>query len=284
MNQTEQAAVWAPHARQWSKVGPPLKPSEDDLRLVIAALEPVFRMHPERCPIALLGVTPELVQLPWPAAVTLNAFDHSAQMIATVWAPHPGVSSTVTQAQWQKLPVEEARFCAVVGDGALNTLPCVADYDEVLQELCRVMVPGALAVLRCFIRPDQRQTLEEVRQVVSAGRIGSFHAFKWCLAQSLADGPSASVAVAQIHAAFEAYFPDRTVLAEMTGWPKEQIDTIDAYKDAPTSYSFPTLDQMRIQCAPYFEVKSIDYPGYALAQRFPTLTLQRKGAEKETHE
>lgn len=283
MNHAEQTSVWTPHARQWHKVGPPLRPNEDDLGLMISALEPVFLSHHEKCPIAILGVTPELVQLPWPAAVTVHAFDHSEEMIASVWSPHPKVPSAVASASWQKLPIEDGRFCAVVGDGSLNSLPSLGDYDEVLKELRRVMQPGALAVVRCFIRPDQVQTPEEIRQEVMARRIGNFHAFKWCLAMSLTDGPSASVEVAQIHSAFETYFPDRCALAQMTGWPREQIDTIDAYKNSRTRYSFPTLAQMRTRCAPYFEVKAVDYPGYELAQRFPTLTLQRKNAEGETN-
>jgi hypothetical protein len=37
---------------------------------------------------------------------------------------------------------------------------------------------------------------------------------------------------------FEEGFPSRSALSEATGWPQEQIDTIDAYQCSPTRLSF----------------------------------------------
>lgn len=276
LNPDEQAFVWEKHSRQWDKVGPPLKPSREDGELILSGLREVFNQQPGECKVAILGVTPELVRLPWPSAVVLNAYDHSEQMIASVWSPHPNVPSIATQARWQHLPVDDATYHAAAGDGSLNVLPGLNDYKEVLKELHRVMLPNSIAVIRCFLRPDIAESLEEVRDGVLSGRVGSFHAFKWRLAMSLVDGLGASVAVSDIHTAFEALFPSRALLAEITGWPEEQIDTIDAYRGLATRYSFPTLQEMRTHCAPYFAVRDINYSTYELAERCPTLTLVRQ--------
>ena len=83
-------------------------------------------------PLVVLGVTPELVHLPWPDAVIVHACDHSAEMIASVWQAHQRVRSRVLQASWQHLPFPGSSVRAVVGDGSLNVLPLLSDYPDVL--------------------------------------------------------------------------------------------------------------------------------------------------------
>jgi SAM-dependent methyltransferase len=276
LRNSEQAAVWGRHAGQWSRVGTPLKPSLEDGELTLAALQPVFDRHPERCRIAILGVTPELVQLPWPQTVVLQAYDHSAGMIAKVWQPNPVVASSVQQVDWCELPLDSAMLHAAVGDGSLNVLPHLGDYGGVLRELNRVLVPKGRVVIRCFIRPDVTETLDDVVSAIQAAKVGSFHALKWRFAMSLANVPGSSVAVSDIHRAIEDRFPSRGALAQATGWPEAVIDTIDAYRDSPTRYSFPTLTEMRERCLTYFDVESVTQGTYELADRCPTLTLMRR--------
>lgn len=271
-----QGDVWEKHANQWQCVGPPLKPSPEDGLMTIAGLQPVLEQG--RCQIAVLGVTPELVQLPWPAPVELSAYDHSEQMIASVWRPHPAVPSTVRCASWQHLPVADATFHAAVGDGSLNALPDLECYDSVLKELCRVLTPEARVAIRCFVRPDVPETLPEVVAAVSAMQVGSFHALKWRIAMSLANVPGAAAPVASIHRAFCECFPSRAELVRLTGWPEALIDTIDVYRGSPTQYSFPTLDEIRETCRPYFDIAAVMHGTYELADRCPTLVLQRAQA------
>ncbi len=273
-----QTAVWKRHASQWARVGPPLKPSPEDGALTLAALGPAIQQAP--CLLAILGVTPELVQLPWPQSVELRAYDHSAEMIASLWRKHPSRRSSVAQAGWQQLPVADGSFHAVVGDGSLNALPSLAAYGEVLKELHRTMREGASAVIRCFIRPDRAETLAEVVDAVNAGQVGSFHALKWRIAMCLAAVPGAGVAVRDIRSALDAYFPSRPGLASKTGWPQEVIDTIDAYKDSATCYSFPSLGELRLQCQPYFDIAGVRYGSYELSDRCPMITFQRLGRNR----
>lgn len=140
MTSSLQTVVWGRHAGQWSRVGPPLKPSAEDAELSLKALRPVLDRTSSPCRIAILGVTPELVRLPWPPTAVLKAFDHSADMIARLWQPHPQVSSSVHQADWRALPLDDATVDAAVGDGSLNALPGLEECAEVLKELHRVLV------------------------------------------------------------------------------------------------------------------------------------------------
>lgn len=281
MKGSVQTVVWARHAGQWSRVGPPLKPSAEDAELSLKALRPVFDQSPGPCRIAILGVTPELVLLPWPPTAVLKAFDHSADMIASLWQSHPQVSSSVYQADWRALPLDDASMHAAVGDGSLNALPNLNECAEVLEELHRVLVVGGRIVIRCFVRPDVPETFQEVVAAVKRSQIGSFHALKWRMAMALAGVSRASVAVADIHDAFEASFPSRDALAALTGWPREVIDSIDAYRGSLTRYVFPTLPELLGLCRPWFELQSIEHGSYELADRCPMLSLRHITTEAD---
>lgn len=273
----EQNAVWSRHSSQWQKVGAPLRPTTQDADLMLAAVASRLSRWDGEASVAVLGVTPELVQLPWPSHVKLCAFDHSAEMIASVWQAHRSVPSSVTLASWQNLPLPESSLGLVVGDGSLNVLPSLQDYPALLSELDRVLLPEGLVCLRCFIRPDRRESLAAVAADAEEGKILSFHSLKWRIAMSLSEGPEFSVAVADIHAAFGTVFRDRAALAQRSGWPLAVIDTIDAYQGASTRYTFPTLDALAGVCSPYFLIEKVAYGDYELAERCPTLSLRRQG-------
>lgn len=278
VNNHEQMAVWSRHASQWNRVGPPLKPSQDDTALTLSALTEVFKATQGTCCIAILGVTPELVQLPWPQSAKLDAFDHSADMIARVWQAHRSINSQVHEADWRALPLDDGTLHAAVGDASLNVLPMLKMYPEVLKEVHRVLAANGRMVVRCFIRPDKAEAVNEIVDAVMAGQVGSFHALKWRLAMALADESSASVSVTAIHQVFEDKFPSRPTLSKCTGWPQKQIDTIDAYRGSLTRYTFPTLFQVREHCEPWFDVVDVAYGNYELADRCPTMTMVRKAA------
>lgn len=225
--------------------------------------------------IAVLGVTPEVVQLDWPNTIEIDAYDHSQQMIDTVWKPHPLVASSVTLAQWQNLPVADSHFHAIVGDGSFNVLPTLEDHSLLSLELHRATQPGALLAFRCFVRPEIPESLQAIRSDAYDARIGSFHALKWRIAMALASESHGVVPVQTIYQAFESSF-DRPKLANQTGWSRTEIATIDAYQNTPTSYTFPTLIELRKYLAERWHLNSVATADYELAQCCPTLRFERK--------
>lgn len=273
----EQQGVWSQHAAQWQRVGAPLRPTEDDGRLMLAMAAPALQAGAGPASIVVLGVTPEVVQLPWPEPASLEAFDHSAEMIASVWRPHPSLPSSVRQVSWQAMPLAGHSVDVAAGDASLNALPALSDYDDVLAEVARVLKPTGALVLRCFIRPDVAETLDAVAAAALSGRIASFHALKWRVAMARPNGAEFSVAVADILADFERIFPDRDHLARCAGWPRTTIDTIDAYRGVSTRYTFPTLAALLARCAAHFELAETGVGRYELAERCPTIRLRPAG-------
>ena len=204
----------------------------------------------------MLGVTPELVGLPWTRVL---AVDRDPAMIAALH-PQPGAVA----GDWRALPCADAAFDVVAGDGCLTTVAYPTDVAAVAREIARVLAPGGVAVLRLFVAPETREALDAIEPG------GSFHALKWRIAMALGE----SVRVEDIRAAFDARFPDRAALAARTGWDRAVIDAIDVYRDSPAVYSFPTLARTLAALSPLV-ARDVIAPAYELGDRCPTVVLYK---------
>jgi SAM-dependent methyltransferase len=240
---------WPRHARQWALVGPPLRPCAEDLAVVAPYVASARRGA------VVLGVTPELVALPWRCPVV--AVDRDREVIAAL---HAGAGAVA--ADWRALPVATSSVDVVVGDGCLSFF-AVADYPVVARELARVLVPGGRAVLRLFAASEPRAPLAAIDPAACA----SFDALKWRIAMALGE----AVPVTAIKAAFDARFADRAALAAHTGWRRDVIDAIDVYAGSPAIYTFPTLSRAAAAVAPALAVVSVHAPSYDAC--YPTVVL-----------
>ena len=274
MNPKQPVNVWQANAQRWHHVGPPLRPCEEDGRMMLELAAPAFDAAGEGAEIVILGVTPEVVQLAWPPSARIHAFDQSAEMIAKVWKPHTRLRSDVRTARWQSMPLADDSVDCAAGDGSLNALQSLSEFPDVLREVARVLRKEGVLVLRMFIRPEMRSSLDEVEALVRSGGVQSFHALKWHVAMALSQAPDFSVRVANIHAALMRMFPDRAELAAMRGWPREVIEAIDSYEGVETRYSFPTLAAVREVCAPFFELAEMRTGSYEIAERCPTVLFR----------
>lgn len=257
---------WAGHAPQWDLVASPLRPCAAD----VVVFERLLREVQAR-DVLLLGMTPELARLPDP--VRLVAVDRAAAMIARLWqTPRPGRAAIC--ADWQALPLRDAAFDAVLGDGALNMLEGKAALAAFAAEVLRVLRPGGTLLLRVFTRPDDPETPEAVLAALRGGRIGSFHAFKWRLAMALHGSLERGVRLADIwHCWNEAVPAPRALLAER-GWDERLAGTIDVYRGVQTRYCFPRRGEIKTIFAGRFREVGYEVQRYELAERCPIVALQ----------
>jgi SAM-dependent methyltransferase len=251
---------WRNFSGVYGKLRPPLRPTSgdvDNLRRAIAGSD-------QR--VLLLGVTPELSVL----GEQLIAVDNSPRMLADVW-PGDRPDRRAMLADWTDLPFASASFDAVIGDASLNAAP--GQVEEVIAETARVLAPGGKAAFRLFCAPERPERLDSIEADVASGWDGNLHALKWRIAMSLAASrPRASVPVADILQAFDAMFPDRAELAALTGWPAEDIATLDAYVGATHSLGFPTLSAFQALLERRFSAVSVSPAwGYPLAERCPVV-------------
>jgi SAM-dependent methyltransferase len=231
--------------------------------------------HPGRPLRALiLGVTPELATLPWPADTTLLAVDRSPDMIRAVW-PSAGLPAGATAicGDWRSLPLGAGAVDLLAGDGASVVLAYPDELRALSAEARRVLAADGRLVLRAFVQPEAREDLAAVGAALRAGHLGSFHAFKWRLAMALQPSTERGVRLADIWNACGDLCPDRAALAAATGWPLETIATLDAYRGVTATYAFPTLAELRAVLAADFLELACHTPAYELGERCPTLVL-----------
>ena len=259
---------WPSYARRWALLGPPLRPSPEDIVLAEAA---VAEHMPANARALVLGTTLELIAMRWPAGTQVIAIDRSAAMIAEI-ARTTSAPATFVQAEWTALPIATASVAAVVGDGSATCIAYPHAYHQLADELARVLVPSGEAVLRLFAAPPQRESLTQIAADLAARPMASFHAFKWRIAMAIAT--AGNVAVVDILRAFDEVVPDRAALAAHTGWSPEVIATIDAYRTSNVEYSFPTADETIAAFAPRFAIRAIHTPTYELGDRCPTIVLR----------
>jgi hypothetical protein len=245
--------------RRWTRLKPPLRPDAQ----IVSAYRRAIDKHDER--VLLLGVTAELADL----GDTLVAVDQSRKMIANAW-PGDTERRKAVHGNWLTMPIERREFTAIVGDGVMAGL-AFSQYADFFSQIAKVARPGAVLALRLYETPEQGEAVSQVRVAAISGKVSGFHAFKWRLAMAIAfEAQNAAVLVAEIYKTFEREFSDREALSAQTGWSLDEIGEIDAYKDKPMTYLFPTRPQFlahlpRTLTNPRF-VPSGDYE---LAERCP---------------
>src|SRR6185312_1639362 len=114
---------WDNQAKQWSLLGSPLKPSHVDIQNHISWVSDKIQPNQNALTVLVLGVTPELVQIPWPSGTSLFAIDYSAAMVNDIL---PAKTSTITPhgliGNWLQLPIVSASVDIVIGDGSYSSL------------------------------------------------------------------------------------------------------------------------------------------------------------------
>lgn len=260
------SAHWNSFQRAFFRMRPPLRPDA----AVVEAIRAL--VHDCADPMLLLGVTPELADL----SPNLTAIDRTQAMLDFVW-PGDTPQRRAHVGNWLKLGLPAASFASVIGDGAL-TVPYPGPATKLLREAANVLIPGGRFVCRVFSSPEAGETLAAVRDAVSSREVRSVHALKWRIGMALGHERAApNVPVREIREQFERWFPDRAALAAETGWPRDEIDTIDMYAGSDANYSFATRRQFLEIVPPEFaRARFVDVGDYELAERCPLFVLERE--------
>ena len=265
---------WQQGPTWWQWLGSPLRPDLEDLAILEKTVVPPLHHRSEtggeESQVCLLGVTPELATLPWPEGNMLIAIDHAAKMIESVWVGDRWDRKAVF-GDWRSLPLESHSCDLVLGDGCLTLVDYPQGYRTLFQEIERVLKPQGYLSLRCFLRPETPEGVEQLFEDLWAGKIANFHGFKLRLAMALQQRSEMGVAVAQVWQCWQHFIPKPSRLFQHLGWPVELQTTIAMYQHSPAYYTFPTFSEVQDIIAPEFQLVECHTGTYDLSDRCPTL-------------
>jgi SAM-dependent methyltransferase len=275
-SESAHGSVWNSHAAQWSRLGAPLRPSPEDIRGYEGVVGRWAEAH-GRPRIVLLGVTPEIVGMHMPQDAHLVAVDINQAMLEAFPPALLRPGSKAICADWRRMPLEGGSCDIILCDGGFLVMDFPEGFRKLARELRRVLAENGVCAFRFFLQPETAESTDDLTADLRAGRIGGFHAFKLRAAMALQESAESGIAVSRV---FEWWSYSSIAPEELTvryGWPPETIATIDAYRDRPDIYSFPTLGELRDALGDLFVETDCRFPGYELGERCPLIELRPAG-------
>lgn len=262
---------WKHAARHWAQMGHPLRPGTADLRVITTWLaDPEFRASALRA--IVLGATPEYHALPWPLNTQVMAIDRSATMLQAIW---PGPTSL--RADWLNLPLAAAAVDLALCDGGLALQAWPLEQHALVTSMLRILRPGGLLILRCFVPPPIRESVESIRDDVRAGRHVNHNLVRLRLWMALQESPEKGVNNRTAWRALAAFEPRIETLASLL-----QVDA-DYLRAAVTDADermfhfadLATIVAMFCQAPGGFRLEEQHVADYPFAALCPTLVLRR---------
>lgn len=213
---------WGEISERFNEWTSPLRPSPEDVEMFRNLLDPTSRT-------LLLGVTSELQSL------CSVAVDNNPRVIE---AQH----ATAVLGDWENLPFGP-EFDAAIGDGSLNVFQ--GSPELFFQQVRKVLKRNGSLTLRVFISPEIK---EDLATVLEKKREMGFHAFKWRVAQALANP---YVRVKDLYLIMKAVYDH---------------PTLELYQGSDLVYYFPKLSELPSWDKIQFGTS------YELAERCPVIT------------
>lgn len=273
------AGQWPQVARNWRNIGAPLRPGAEDVTFFAQVIADWSDDHPDRAPRGLiLGVTPELHDLPWADRAQLHAADRTVEMIEHVW---PGRRDLALHCDWRAIPLPRGSVDIGMCDGGLHLLAAPDAQQALAQELADLVTPGGRVAFRLFLPPTVPETADDVLEDLLAGRIRDLNCLKLRLGPALTPSPEEGVALRDVWACLHdlAGAGEWRGLAARLGWAEDHLAAIDSYRDSLARYHFVDQDRALALFTSgtdhAFELVRIVRADYAMGQSCPTVVFQR---------
>jgi SAM-dependent methyltransferase len=270
---TTAQAFWDELSQFYKTLGPPTKPTHEDLLFIRSALDDWTARHPrQKLHALLLGVTPAIAEMQWPRGSRLLAVDNSIDMINALWRRDiPGEKSALC-ADWRTLPLPEKSADVIVGDGMTNCFRYPEELCEFTRNARRILSEDGMLVLRPFLQPEERESPEAVLAGLEA--CPGFYHFLVRLMMALQHCPQRGVPFREIYEFWLEHDLSDRVMAAHPDWRKIDIDTVRYFNVPDALHTFTTLSELQSVLLEAFENISVLTPSYPLGERFPTLVVR----------
>ena len=270
-------SYWDDIATSFAVLGPPLKPSGEDIHFVETAVRNWSSGHPRKTLRALLlGVTPEIAKMEWPDAARFTAVDNSLGMAQAVWPGNIPGKRWVVCGDWLALPRPNSSCDVVIGDGSLNCVRFPDGLRAVAKNVNDVLDPDGVLLFRCFVRPTTKELPEDVFSDLVHARIPSVNHFKFRLLMAMQSSTENGISVHDVYEKWADSGIDQEALMARTGWDKRAFQSIELYKGQDVIHTFPAIEELRSVLHEFFEECSVSTPAYPLGERCPRFILRKR--------
>lgn len=269
---------WDTVARAWGHVGPPLRPSDQDLAFVTEAGRASVASGGLRR-VVVLGVTTELATSAWPDDTQVFGVDHTRAMVESVW---PRERGTAVLGDWTALPIASGSVDLVAGDGGFHLLD-LPGQARVAAELARVVRPGGHAALRLFVPPTRAETPATVLADLRAGLVRDLNELKLRLWMAMQVDAAAGVGLDDVwRAVADMAGSDPDAFASAIGWDPEHLAALASYRGSSERYHLVDVDSAvsTLTRDGRLEVADVCVPSYARGGQCPTVILRRTGGDR----
>ncbi len=134
-------------ARRWLELGPPFRPSADEIALFDLAL----RSLPKNSPVLIIGDSPELRDLTAKYNLpTVVAADNLSNILAMrqLRRQSGGYPEKMWVVDWRQMVSDKEKFAIALVDFSLNSLTDWEDYGLVLGNVYKLLQPGGKLAVR----------------------------------------------------------------------------------------------------------------------------------------
>jgi SAM-dependent methyltransferase len=261
-------------------LGPPLKPSSEDVQFVENEVENWSSSHPgKRVRALLLGVTAGIANMRWPEESSLIAVDNSFEMARTVWPGNIPSKRRAVCGDWLSLPQAHGSCDVVIGDGSMNCVRYPDGFRALAKSVCGVLRPDGVLLLRSFVRPERKDSLEQVFADLFRCRFPTVNHFKFQLLMAMQRSTEQGIVLDDVYREWVRRKINKDELIALTGWEKQSIRSIEIYEGQDVVHTFPTVSELRSVISEFFDEVSIATPGYLLGDRCPSFVLTPRSGE-----
>jgi SAM-dependent methyltransferase len=267
---------WNNIAQFWHLVSPPLRPTQEDIILFERAVWARKETLEGSIRALVLGVTPELVSLRWPAGSILKVLDRSRKMIKTLWK---GADERAMVGSWTASPVEDSSLDIIVCDGGVGLFNYPHGQLALISEVKRMLAPEGMFITRLLAPGCHTETLDHISCDLEAGRIPSLDALKFRLWGALQADVVSGVRPRDVVKNIELVAGSLQRLTDCFGWPSDHVASLEFHRTSQVVYSLTGAEEVRSLATSLsgLEVVRVDIPQHVFGDRCPIVSIRRVG-------
>jgi SAM-dependent methyltransferase len=265
---------WNQIAQSWHLVGFPLRPSHEDIICFERAVKAGAGTLDSPMRALILGVTPELSALKWPAGTTLSTLDGSLEMIKAFWN---GPSENAIVGSWIATSLDDSSLDMIVCDGGIGLLSYPQGQLALFSEIRRILAPNGIFTARLFTPGCHSETIDHIASDLDAGAITSLDVLKFRLWGALQADAMNGVRPRDVVKNIELVAGSLQRLVDHFGWSTEHVATLEFHRNSQAVYCLSSVDEvlLLVDSLTGLEVVSVENPQHAFGDRCPIISMQR---------